>query len=52
MNLEADFALGKVTGDVHEASFAKGKIGFQVHPGDEFKDMKITVKEMRVKALK
>ena len=43
---------GKVTGDVHEASFAKGKIGFQVHPGDEFKDMKITVKEMRVKALK
>jgi hypothetical protein len=43
---------GKVTGDVHEASFATGKIGFQVHPGNEFKDMKITVKDIRIKTLK
>ncbi len=40
-----------VTGDVHEGSFAKGKIGFQIHPGDEFKDMKITVKEIRLHPL-
>lgn len=43
---------GKVTGDVHEASFATGKIGFQVHPGAEFKDMKITVKEISIRPLK
>lgn len=43
---------GVITGDVHENSFAKGKIGFQVHPGDEFKDMKITVREMKIRELK
>ncbi|MDQ1257996.1 MAG: hypothetical protein QG656_2604 [Candidatus Hydrogenedentes bacterium] len=41
----------KVVGDVHEGSYAKGRIGFQVHPGDEFKDMKITVREMKIKTL-
>ena len=40
-----------VTGDVHEASFPKGKIGFQVHPGDEFKTMKITVREIAIRNL-
>jgi len=43
---------GVITGDVHENSFAKGKIGFQVHPGDEFKSMKITVREMKIRELK
>lgn len=42
---------GKVTGDVHEASYAKGRIGFQIHPGDEFKSMKITVKEVALRSL-
>ena len=42
---------GKVTGDVHEASFATGKIGFQIHPGDQFKDMKITVRKILTKPL-
>jgi len=42
---------GKVTGDTHENSFAKGKIGFQVHPGEEFKDMKIIVKSIKLRAL-
>lgn len=42
---------GTVTGDVHEASFDKGKIGFQVHPGAEFKDMQITVREMLIRPL-
>jgi hypothetical protein len=43
---------GKVTADVHDASFATGKIGFQIHPGDEFKDMKITVKEVALREVK
>ncbi len=42
---------GVVTGDVHDASFAKGRIGFQVHPGNEFKNMKLTVKEVSLRAL-
>jgi len=42
---------GKVTGDTHKNSFAKGKIGFQVHPGEEFKDMKIIVKSIKLRAL-
>jgi hypothetical protein len=40
-----------VTGDVHDASYPKGKIGFQVHPGEEFKDMKITVREIKIRPL-
>ena len=40
-----------VTGDVHENSFAKGRIGFQIHPGDEFKTMKITVREIMIREL-
>lgn len=42
---------GVVTGDVHDSSYDKGKIGFQVHPGDEFKDMKITVREIAIRKL-
>ena len=42
---------GKVTGDVHDSLYAKGKIGFQVHPGEEFKNMKITVKEIKIRTL-
>jgi hypothetical protein len=42
---------GVVTADVHEGSYAKGKIGFQVHPGDEFKNMKVTVREVLIRPL-
>lgn len=42
---------GTLTGDVHEGSMAKGRIGFQIHPGDEFKSMKITVKEIVLRNL-
>ena len=42
---------GVVTGDVHEGSFARGRIGFQVHPGAEFKDMQITVREIVIRPL-
>ena len=40
-----------VTADVHDGSLATGKIGFQVHPGDEFKTMKITVREIVIRSL-
>lgn len=42
---------GVVVGDVHEDSFASGRIGFQVHPGDVFKDMQITVRDIRLRPL-
>ncbi|NIA14084.1 MAG: DUF1080 domain-containing protein [Nitrospiraceae bacterium] len=40
-----------VTADVQEDSFARGKIGFQVHAGDPFKDMAIAVREVRIRRL-
>jgi hypothetical protein len=42
---------GVVTGDVHDKDYDKGKIGFQVHPGDEFKNMKLTVREIAIREL-
>ena len=42
---------GVVTADVHEDSFERGKIGFQVHPGDQFKDMQIAVRKIFVRRL-
>jgi hypothetical protein len=40
---------GVKTGDVQESSYDKGRIGFQIHAGDEFKDMKLTVKEVSIR---
>ncbi len=42
---------GVKTGEAREGSFAKGRIGFQVHPGDEFKNMKVTVREAMLRDL-
>lgn len=42
---------GVKTGETRENSFAKGRIGFQVHPGDEFKNMKVTVREVMLRDL-
>lgn len=42
----------KVTADVREDSFAKGRIGFQIHAGDEFKDMQITVRKIALRPIK
>jgi hypothetical protein len=42
---------GHQVADVHDDTTATGKIGFQVHPGDEFGPMKIVVKEMLIKEL-
>ncbi len=37
--------------DVHDDTTDSGKIGFQVHPGDEYGQMKIVVREMLLKEL-
>jgi hypothetical protein len=42
---------GRLVGDVQDDTTDTGKIGFQVHPGEEFGPMKIVVKEMLLKAL-
>lgn len=42
---------GVVVGDVHEDSFARGRIGFQIHPGDQFKDMEIAVRKIAIRPL-
>ncbi len=40
-----------VAADLHDARHRRGKIGFQVHPGERFKDMKIMVREAKVRTL-
>jgi len=42
---------GHKVADVHDDSTDSGKIGFQVHPGDQFGPMKIVVKELLIKEL-
>jgi len=42
---------GHQTADVRDDTTDSGKIGFQIHPGDEFGPMKIVIKEMRLKPL-
>jgi hypothetical protein len=36
---------------VHDDNTGSGKIGFQVHPGEEFGPMKIVVRELLLKPL-
>jgi hypothetical protein len=38
-------------GDVKDDAIPEGKIGFQIHQGDQFKTMKIVVKEMKIKKI-
>jgi len=42
---------GHKVADVHDDTTDSGKIGFQVHPGEEFGPMKIVVRELLLKAL-
>jgi hypothetical protein len=42
---------GKKTGDCHDATHAKGKIGLQVHGGNEMKNMRITIKRLELRPL-
>ncbi len=45
------FLNGKKTADVRDDLSATGKIGFQVHPGDQFAPMKIIVREIMIRPL-
>lgn len=42
---------GKVTVDVKDNAIPKGRIGFQIHPGDEFKDMQFSARKIQLRAL-
>ena len=42
---------GHQVADVHDDTADSGKIGFQVHPGDQFGPMKIVVRELLLKPL-
>jgi hypothetical protein len=42
---------GTPTADIREDSTLSGRIGFQVHAGDEFAGMKLIVREIRIKPL-
>jgi len=43
---------GKKTGECQDKTFAKGRFGIQVHPGNEMKGMKIILKRIDVRPLK
>jgi hypothetical protein len=43
---------GKRVSDCTDKTLAKGRIGIQVHPGDEFKGMEIVLKKIEVRPLK
>ncbi|HOS92644.1 MAG TPA: DUF1080 domain-containing protein [Armatimonadota bacterium] len=44
---------GHEVGDVtdEQSRYAEGRIGFQVHAGDQYKDMRIMVKELKLRPL-
>ncbi|MFB0523994.1 MAG: DUF1080 domain-containing protein [Phycisphaerae bacterium] len=42
---------GHQVADVHDDTTDSGKIGFQVHPGEQFGPMKIVVRELLLKSL-
>jgi hypothetical protein len=42
---------GHQVADVHDDTTDSGKIGFQVHPGDQFGPMKIVIRELLLKPL-
>ena len=42
---------GVKVGECQESTFRKGAFGIQVHPGDEFKGMKVIIKRVEVRSL-
>ena len=42
---------GTKTGECHDKTCTAGSIGIQVHGGDQFKNMKITLKDMKLRTL-
>jgi len=43
---------GRKVGECNDKTFDKGKVGIQVHGGDEFKNMKIFFKKIEIRPLK
>lgn len=43
---------GHKTADLHDDTCDEGRIGFQIHPGEQFNPMEITIKEIKVRTLK
>jgi len=43
---------GKKVADIRDSKYAKGKIGFQVHGGEQYKHMKIMIKEAKILPLR
>jgi hypothetical protein len=43
---------GRKTGECRDKTFARGKVGLQVHPGKEFENMKILIKSIAIRPLK
>ncbi len=41
----------ELVADVHDKTTDRGRIGFQIHQGDQFNDMKIWVRDMRIRPL-
>jgi len=39
------------TADIHDDLFAEGRIGIQVHPGEEFGDMEIHMRKARIRVI-
>jgi hypothetical protein len=50
-NRQLVFLNGTQTADVRDDLSAAGKIGFQVHAGDQFGDMQIIVREIKIRPL-
>ncbi len=42
---------GVQTADVRDGSIDRGRIGIQVHPGDQFAGMKVMIREMKIRVL-
>lgn len=42
---------GVKTADITDSSYDRGRIGFQIHAGDEFKNMKVTIREVAIREL-
>jgi len=43
---------GKKTGECHDKTFTKGKVGIQVHGGKEFENMKVFIRNIVIRPLK
>ena len=42
---------GKLVADIHDGDTKSGRIGFQVHAGSQFSNMRVIVKEVRLRQL-